>query len=144
MDTWEKHILNRGEESTSIAALVYFKLRYFSILWKFSLQNNKNFSAEINSKPKNSVGWTVTFLSRPLSNKVIGSTELNLGNFLRPNISILYVSLWFKNFVCSSDTEFRILWEFKEEKPYANTTYYKLFLLFRNGETPMVTLNCRF
>ena len=48
MDTWEKHILNRGEESTSDAALVYFEFRCFSILWKFSL-GNKNFSGEINS-----------------------------------------------------------------------------------------------
>ena len=81
------HILNRREESTSIAALVCFKLRYFSIIWKFSLENNKNLSEEINSKPKNCVGWTIAFLSRPLSNKeVIGSTEVNLGDFLRPNI----------------------------------------------------------
>ena len=87
MDTWKKHILNRGEESTSTAALVCCKLSYFSILWTFSLENNKNFSAEINSKPKNCVGWTIAFLSRPLSNKeVIGSTEVNLVDFLRPNI----------------------------------------------------------
>ena len=60
---------------------------YFSILWKFPLENNKNFSVEINSKPKNCVGWTMAFLSRPLSTKeVIGSTEVNLGDFLRPNI----------------------------------------------------------
>ena len=54
---------------------------------KASLENNKNFSVEINSKPKNCVGWTIAFLSRPLSNEeVIGSTEVNLGGFLRPNI----------------------------------------------------------
>ena len=88
MDTWKKHILNRGEDCTSIAALVWFKLRYFSILCKFSLENNKNFSVVINSKTKNCVGQTIAFLSRPLlSNKeVIGSTEVNLGDFLRPNI----------------------------------------------------------
>ena len=87
MDTLKKHILNREEESTSIAAVVCFKLRYFSILWKFSLENNKNFSVEKNSKPKICVGWTIGFLSRPLLNKeVIGSTEINLGDFLRPNI----------------------------------------------------------
>ena len=57
------------------------------MLWKFSLENNKYFSIEINSKPKNCVGWTIAFLSRPLSNKeVIDSTEVNLGDFLRPNI----------------------------------------------------------
>ena len=44
-------------------------------------------AVEINSKPKNCVGWTIAFLSRPLSNKeVIGSTEVNLGDFVRPNI----------------------------------------------------------
>ena len=53
---------------------------------KFSLENNKNFSVEINSKPKNCVGWTIVFLSRPLSNKeVIDSTEVNVGDFLRPD-----------------------------------------------------------
>ena len=52
MDTWKKYILNRGVESTSIAALVCFKLRYFSILWKLSLENNKTFSVEINSSLK--------------------------------------------------------------------------------------------
>ena len=42
---------------------------------------------EIKPKPKTCVGWTIAFLSRPLSNKeVIGSTEVNLGDFLRPNI----------------------------------------------------------
>ena len=87
MDIWKKHILNRGEESASVAALACSKLRYFLILWKFSLENNKNFSVEINSKPKNCVGWTIAFLSRSLSNKEgIGSTELNPGDFLRPNI----------------------------------------------------------
>ena len=87
MDIWKNHILNRGEESTSVAALACFKLRYFSILWKFSLENNKNVSVEINSKPKNCVSWTIVFLSRSLSNKEgIGSTELNLEDFLRPNI----------------------------------------------------------
>ena len=86
MDTLKKHILNCGEESTSIAALVCFKLRYFSRFWKFSLENNKNFSVETNSKPKNCVGWAIAFLSRPLSNKeVISLTEVNLGDFLRPN-----------------------------------------------------------
>ena len=111
---------------------------------KFSLENNKNFSVEINSKPKNCVGWTIVFLSRQLSNKeVIDSTEVNVGDFLRPIYIIkskwkwflLNISLWFKNFVCSSNTEFRVLWEFKEEKPYVNTTYYKLFLFFRNYQT---------
>ena len=57
------------------------------MLWKFSSENNKNFSVEINSKPKNCIGWTIAFLSRPLSNKeVVGSTKVNLGDFLRPNI----------------------------------------------------------
>ena len=80
------HILNCGEESISTAALACFKLRYFSIFWKFSLENNKNFSVEINSNPKNCVGWAIAFLSGPLSNKeVIGSTEVNLGDYLRPN-----------------------------------------------------------
>ena len=84
--TRKKHFSNRREESTSIAALVCFKLRY-SILWKFSLENNKNFSVKINSKPENCVGWRIAFLSRPLSNKeVIGSTKVKLGDFLRPNI----------------------------------------------------------
>ena len=47
----------------------------------------KNVLLEINSKPKNCVAWTIAFPSRPLSNKeVIGSTEVNLGDFLRPNI----------------------------------------------------------
>ena len=33
------------------------------------------------------MGWTIAFLSRPLSNKeVIVSTEVNPGDFLRPNI----------------------------------------------------------
>ena len=42
---------------------------------------------EINSKPKNCVGWTIVFLSRQLSNKeVIDSTEVNVGDFLRPII----------------------------------------------------------
>ena len=87
MGTWKKHILNRGEESTSIVALVCFELRHFSILWKFSLENNKTFSIEINSKLKKYVGWAKAFLSRPLSNKeVIGSTEVNLGDFSRPNV----------------------------------------------------------
>ena len=87
MDIWKKHILNRGEESISIIALVCYKLRYFSILWEFLLKNNKNVSVEINSKPKNYVGWTIAFLSRPLSNKeAIGSMKVNLGDFLRPNI----------------------------------------------------------
>ena len=113
MDTWKKHILNRGEESTSIAALVCFKLIYFSILWKFSLENDKNLSVEMNSKPKNCVEWAIAFLSRTLSNKeVIGSTEVNLGDFLSLKYIIkskwkwfsLNVSLWFKNFVCLSDT----------------------------------------
>ena len=85
INTRKKHILNRQEESTSIAALASFKLRYFSILWKFSLENNKNFSVEVNSKPKNCVGWTIAFLSRTLSNKA-SSIEINLGDFLRPNI----------------------------------------------------------
>ena len=49
--------------------------------------SDKNFSVEINSKHKKCVRWTIAFLSRPLSNKeVIGSTEVNLGDFLRPNI----------------------------------------------------------
>ena len=54
------------------------------------------------------------------------------------------VSLWLKNFVCSLNTEFSVLWEFKEEKPYVNTPYYKLFLLFRNSEASKVILNYRF
>ena len=63
------------------------ELSYFSILWKFSLENDKNFSVRINSKPKNCVGWIIAFLSRLLSNKeVIGSTGVNLGDFSRPNI----------------------------------------------------------
>ena len=79
MNTPKKHILNRTEESTSIAALICVNLRYFSILWMFSIENNKIFSVEINSKPKNCVGWIIAFLSRPLSNKeVIGSSEVNL------------------------------------------------------------------
>ena len=83
----KKYILNRGEESTYIAIPICFKLRYFSILWKFSSENNKNFSVETNSKPKNCIGWTIAFLSRPLPNKeVAGSTKVNLGDFLRPNI----------------------------------------------------------
>ena len=33
------------------------------------------------------MGWTIAFLSRPLSNKeVVGSTEVNPGDFLRPSI----------------------------------------------------------
>ena len=37
----------------------------------------------MNSKPKNCVEWAIAFLSRTLSNKeVIGSTEVNLGDFL--------------------------------------------------------------
>ena len=41
----------------------------------------------MNSKPKNCVGWTIAFLNRPLSIKeVIGSTKVNLRDFLRPNI----------------------------------------------------------
>ena len=87
MDPWKKNILNRREKSTSTAALVCVKFRYFSILWKFSLRNNKKYWVEINSKPKNCAGWTKGFFSRPLSNKkVIGSTEINLGDFLRPKI----------------------------------------------------------
>ena len=83
----KKHILNRREESTSTAVLVCFKLRYFSILWKFSFENNENVSVEINSKSKNCVGWIIAFLSMAFSNKeVIGSTEVNLGDFLRLNI----------------------------------------------------------
>ena len=47
------------------------------------LKNNKNFSVQINSKPKNCIRWTIAFLSRTLSNKeVIVSTEVNLGDFL--------------------------------------------------------------
>ena len=87
MDTRKKHILNRREESISTTDLVCFELRYFSILWKFSLENKKSFSVEIDSKSKNCVGWTIAFLRRPLSNKeVIGSTEVNLRDFLKPNI----------------------------------------------------------
>ena len=64
-----------------------FQIEVFFNSLEVSLQNNKNFSVEINSKPKNCVGWTIAFLSRPLTNKkVIGSTEVNLGDFLRPNI----------------------------------------------------------
>ena len=63
------------------------QIEVFSILWEFLLKNNKNVSVEINSKPKNYVGWTIAFLSRPLSNKeAIGSMEVNLGDFLRPKI----------------------------------------------------------
>ena len=59
---------------------------FFNILEVF-IKNNKNFSVEINSNPKNCVGWAIAFLSWPLSNKeVIGSTEVNLGDYLRPNI----------------------------------------------------------
>ena len=65
MDTWKKHILNREEESNSIAALVYFKLKYLSISLKLSSENNKDFSIEINLNPKNCVEWTIAFLSRP-------------------------------------------------------------------------------
>ena len=32
------------------------------------IRNEQNFSVEINLKPKNCVGWTIAFLSRPLSN----------------------------------------------------------------------------
>ena len=65
-----------------------FQMEVFSIHWKFSLENNGNFSVETNSKPKNCVGWTIAFLTRPLSNKeVIGSTEVNRGDFLGPNIN---------------------------------------------------------
>ena len=64
-----------------------FQIEVFFNSLEVSLQNNKNFSVEINSKPKNCVGWTIAFLSRSLSNKeVIGSTKVNLGDFLRPNI----------------------------------------------------------
>ena len=64
-----------------------FQIKVFSIFWKFSLEKNKIFSLKINSKPKNIVGWTKAFLNRLLSNKeVIGSTEVNLGDFLIPNI----------------------------------------------------------
>ena len=63
MDTWKRHILNRGEESTSLEALFCFKLRYISILWKFSLENDKKISVEINSKPKDCVGCTIACLS---------------------------------------------------------------------------------
>ena len=65
MDTWKKHILNREEESNSVAAVVYFKLRYFSITLKLSSENNKNFSIEINPNPKNCAEWTIAFPSRP-------------------------------------------------------------------------------
>ena len=108
MDSWKTHILNCGEESISTAALACFKLRYFSIFWKFSLENNKNFSVEINSKPKNCVGWTIAFLSRSLSNKEgIGSTELNPGDFLRPNI-------YYKIEIKVIFTErFFLIWEFR-------------------------------
>ena len=42
---------------------------------------------KINLKPRNCVGWTIAFLSRLLSNKeVIDSIEVNLRDFLRPNI----------------------------------------------------------
>ena len=70
MHTWKKHILNRGEESTSFAAQVFFKLRYFSIHWNFPLENNKIFSVDINSK-LNCVGWTIVFLSRPLLSTLV-------------------------------------------------------------------------
>ena len=64
-----------------------FQIEVFFSTLEVSLENNKNFSVEINSKPKNCVGWTIAFLSRPLSNKeVISSTEVNLGDFLRSNI----------------------------------------------------------
>ena len=145
MDTWKKHILNLGKESTSIAAPESFKLRYFSILEKFQLKNNKNVSLEINWKPKNCVGWTITFLSRPLSNsEVIGSTQVNLGDFLRSYIyhKIEMKVIFTENF--SPDTEFTVLWEFKKVKPYVNTTYYKFFLSFCNCQRSKVILNCRF
>ena len=153
MDPWRKDILNRGEESTSIAALVCFKLRYLSILWNFSLKNNKKYSVEIKSKPKNCAGWTIGFSSRPLSNKkVIGSTEINLGDFLRPKIyykiemKVIFNERfsWFKNFLYLSDTEFKVLWEFKEEKPHVSTAYYKFLLLFCNCDTSKIILNCKF
>ena len=153
MGPWKKDILNRREKSTSTAALVCVKLRYFSILWKFSLRNNKKYSVEINSKPKNCAGWTKGFFSRPLSNKkVIGSTEINLGDFLRPKIyykiemKVIFTERfsWFKNFVYLSDTEFKVLWEFKEEKPHVSTAYYKFLLLFCNCDTSKIILNCKF
>ena len=41
----------------------------------------------MNSKPNNCVGRAIAFLIRPLSNKKdIDLTEVNLGDFLRPNI----------------------------------------------------------
>ena len=70
MHNWKKYILNRGEESTSIAALVFFKLRYFLIHWNFPLENNKIFSVDTNSK-LNCVGWTIAFLSRPLLSTLV-------------------------------------------------------------------------
>ena len=64
-----------------------FQIEVFFNSLEVSLQNNKNFSVEINSKPKNCVGCIIGFLSRPLLNKeVIGSIKANLGDFLRPNI----------------------------------------------------------
>ena len=64
-----------------------FQIEIFFNALEVSLENNKSFSVEINSKSKNCVGWTIAFLTTPLSNKeVIGSTEVNLGDFLRPNI----------------------------------------------------------
>ena len=64
-----------------------FQIEVFFNTLEVFVDDNKNFSVEINSKPENCVGWTIAFLSRPLSNKkVIGSTEVNLGDFLRPNI----------------------------------------------------------
>ena len=70
MHNWKKYILNRGEDSTSIAALVFFKLRYFLIHWNFPLENNKILSVDTNSK-LNCVGWTIAFLSRPLLSTLV-------------------------------------------------------------------------
>ena len=64
-----------------------FQIEVFFNTLEVTLENNKNFPVQINSNPKNCVGWTIAFLSGPLSSKeVIGSTKVNLGDFLRPNI----------------------------------------------------------
>ena len=96
MDTWKKYILNRGDESTSIAALACFKLGYFSILRKFSLENKKTFSVKMNSKPQNCVRWTIAFFSMLLSNEeVIGLTEVHAFFYKKPVKGRSTESLWF-------------------------------------------------
>ena len=58
------------------------------------MENNKNFSAELNLKPKIRVGWTIAFLGRPLSNKeVISSTKVNLGDY-KMEMTVIFTQLF--------------------------------------------------